>query len=113
MYVNQMQCRAAAGIAEGQAQEAVDTRQTCRINERERQAVAAGNLVSVADRCQMYVVVALLIGLKVNAVECPAAQFAVWMLMADEFEVHNCIFMIYKFKLQICESECKDKGFLS
>lgn len=94
LYINKVQCRLPVGVTERQPQIAVDAHYICLVDERQRKAVAAGNLVSVADRCQMFVVVPLLIGLKVNAVQCPAPQLTARLQMSDKLQVHSCRFMI-------------------
>lgn len=87
--VNKMQQRVSVSSAESQAHVAIHTPDFCRIDKRQRVNIAVGELIRVADGCQGFIIPALLIGLKVNGIEFPAADVPAELMMSDKFQIHT------------------------
>ena len=87
--LNQVQHRLAKNTPEHESHTAVNTPHAYGINKRHREQCTGTDLVHVADKSQVFVIPALLIGLQVNGIERASLQLAPLTLVSDVFQVHN------------------------
>ena len=106
----------AVSITEKQACMAIHTPNSSRENQRKRRC-AGRSLICIADRRKGFVVPALFIGLKVNAIESSSADVSAGVIMTDIFEVHDLIYdlTIYdvRFNCDSSKSSAKVRGLVN
>ena len=87
--LNKVQHRLPEVAPEDQAHTAVNTSHAYGINKRRRERLTGTGLVHVADKSQVFVIPALLIGLKVDGIERTPLQLPPVTLVSDVFEIHS------------------------